>query len=130
MEIQHVLKSRMHAHKLTSAAVAELGTRRLNEDDDGSSYKLTPNHVRSALRHANVGGSRVGTLIDAIDTYMPPQQSGIACHARPGSEERIAEYAARFERGDAIFDDADTGVPLPQFEDERGRTLKSELAAS
>lgn len=125
MEIQHVLKSRMLTHKLTAAAVAKLGTRLLNDDDEGSSYELTPNGVRSALRRANVGGSRVGTFIDALDTYLPPPQSGVACHARPGSEERIAEYAARFERGDAIFCDDDTGVPLLQFEDDRGMLVRA-----
>ena len=125
MEIQQVLKSRMLTHKLTAAAVAALGTRLLNDDDEGQSYELTPNGVRSALRRSKNGASRVGTFIDAIDTYCPPRQSGVACNARPGSDARIAEYAARFERGDAIFSDDDSGIPLLQIEDDRGRLIRA-----
>lgn len=119
--LSHTLQSRINSHCLTLDDVAELGTALLDQyADDGCDLTLRASGVAAALSHETGNGTRVATFIDALDTYLPPPQSGIACHARPGSEERIAEYAARFERGDAIFCDDDTGVPLWQEEDARG----------
>lgn len=106
--MSHTLQSRINRHGLTHDIVAELGTALLDQySDEGCDLNLRASGVLAALSHEAGNGTRVCTLIDAIDTYLPPPQSRTACDARPGSEERVAEYAARYERGDAIFSEDD-----------------------
>jgi hypothetical protein len=110
-ELARILDMRMRRHHLTTHGVAELTRDLLLADicSDTDPPEWTGRYVEAVLDARCEGAA---TMIDAIDTYEGVPEPLAGTESLPGSEERIAEYAARFERGESVFSHLDATVAL------------------
>jgi hypothetical protein len=110
-ELARILDMRMRRHHLTTHGVAELTRDLLRADicSDTDPPEWTGRYVEAVLDTTRDGAA---LMIDAIDTYEGIPEPLAGTESLPGSEERIAEYAARFERGESVFSRLDATVAL------------------
>jgi len=104
----------MRFHGLTTHGVAELTCDLLQSDicSETDPPEWTGKYVDSVLKARCEGAA---TMIDAIDTYEGIAVPTVGCLALPGTEERVAEYAARYERGEAFFSPLDATMDSEEW---------------
>lgn len=103
--MESLLTQRMRQRNLTAVGVSNMMRQRSQRAIEYGDHLIpraySARAVSSVMR--NPDHFAIGSIVDAIDSALPPLTPQHATSVEVGSEDRIAVYAQRFARGEALF---------------------------